>query len=236
MDNLHQTLLNQSILDNPAWHALKTKHKDHAIGTNVIQRYPLGMLRMLACQDPALAKLDEIEPWVKAGEKLVVIGALPKLPPNWAIHAKLDCLQMVGPTKKLPVKNPDVITLMTLKEKNEMLALINLVQPGFFYSDTPLLGNYFGVIKSGRLVAMAGERLCMSEFTEISAVCTHPSFRGEGFASDLITRIVNKNLDNQIIPFLHVVSSNSTAIKIYEHLGFRARKMIPFWELAFTGG
>jgi len=190
---------------------------------------------MLAFQDPALAKLDEIEPWVKPGEKLVIIGELPKLPLTWSIHSKLDCLQMVGPTKSLPVKNPDLITPMTMEDRNEMLGLINLVQPGFYYSDTPLLGDYFGVLKSGRLVAMAGERLSMSEFTEISAVCTHPLFRGQGFAADLITHIVNKNLDDQIIPFLHVVSSNSTAIKIYEYLGFRVRRGISFWELVFTG-
>ena len=63
---------------------------------------------------------------------------------------------------------------------------------------------------------MAGEKLCMNEFVEISAACTDPSFRGQGFAADLITRIVNKNLDDEIIPFLHAVSSNSTAINIMD--------------------
>jgi predicted GNAT family acetyltransferase len=48
------------------------------------------------------------------------------------------------------------------------------------------MGSYFGIRASdGRLVALAGERLQSTAFTRISAVCTHPEFRGRRYARDL---------------------------------------------------
>ena len=61
----------------------------------------------------------------------------------------------------------------------EMLALTAATDPGPFLAQTILMGSYFGIRASdGRLVAMAGERLQSTAFAEISAVCTHPEFRG----------------------------------------------------------
>jgi len=60
--------------------------------------------------------------------------------------------------------------------------------PGPFLPQTIQRGSYFGIRASdGRLVAMAGERLQSTAFGEISAVCTHPEFRGRGYARDLTT-------------------------------------------------
>ena len=56
----------------------------------------------------------------------------------------------------------------------EMMALVELTQPGPFGPHTRELGNYFGIRDNGRLVAMAGERLRIDGYTEISAVCTRP--------------------------------------------------------------
>ena len=42
------------------------------------------------------------------------------------------------------------------------------------------LGGYLGVFDGDRLMAMAGQRLAPPGFAEISAVCTHPDFRGPG--------------------------------------------------------
>jgi len=50
------------------------------------------------------------------------------------------------------------------------------------------LGRYFGVIENGRLAAMAGERMGMPGFREVSAVCTHPDFLGRGLAQKRPTR------------------------------------------------
>jgi len=39
--------------------------------------------------------------------------------------------------------------------------------------------------REGRLIAMAGERMKVDGFTELSGVCTHPDFRGQGLAGAL---------------------------------------------------
>jgi len=81
---------------------------------------------------------------------------------------------------------------------------------------------------------MAGERLCIDGFTEISAVCTHPSFTGRGFAMQLIAHVTNKNINEVSLPFLHFVSSNSRAGKIYELLGYSKIRTIEFSQLSFN--
>jgi predicted GNAT family acetyltransferase len=72
---------------------------------------------------------------------------------------------------------------------------------------------------------MAGERLQSTAFTEISAVCTHPDFRGRGYARALTTFLAAQILAAGKIPFLHVKSENGAKV-VYEKIGFRLRAAI----------
>ena len=105
-----------------------------------------------------------------------------------------------------------------------MFALIELNRPGPFFERTIQLGHYVGIRQNGELVAMAGERFCMTGYHEISAVCTHPAYESRGYARRLVTTLVNENWQNGIVPFLHVAPANSRAIRLYERLGFEARR------------
>jgi predicted GNAT family acetyltransferase len=122
----------------------------------------------------------------------------------------------------------ETITLLDEANADEMYALINLVQPGYYKRDTRLMGDYFGIRIEGRLVAITGERMRMDGFTEISAVVTHPDFSGRGFARQLVAHVSNKNLTRGIIPFLHVAQSNERAVRLYQYLGFSTRRNIDF--------
>ena len=81
------------------------------------------------------------------------------------------------------------------------------------------------------IVSFAGERIRMNGFTEISALVTHPEFTGRKYAQHLISYIVNKNINDGIIPFLHVSAINKRAIKVYEFLGFEKRRIISFTKI-----
>ena len=71
---------------------------------------------------------------------------------------------------------------------------------------------------------MAGERFHLDGWTEISAICTRPDYRGRGLASQLIGALVaGIELRSQRV-FLHVLSTNTGAIRLYEELGFRVRQ------------
>jgi predicted GNAT family acetyltransferase len=70
---------------------------------------------------------------------------------------------------------------------------------------------------------MAGERLWIDDFREVSAVCTHPDVQGRGYARALIARVVNAMMRAGQTPMLHVESANKRAIELYSSLGFGRR-------------
>ena len=227
--------MNYDFLDNPVWHALDSIHHNFALGTDTIKRYPSDILQIMGCKYPETANLNDAENWVRPKEKLFIVGELTPIPSNWKILHKLECVQTIYPK---PVnsssKTPSEIVHLNENDRAEMIQLINLVQPGYFNKNTPLLGSYFGIKQDNKLVAIAGERLRMTGFTEISAVVTHPSFTGKGFAQQLVSHVANKNFNEGALPFLHFVITNERARKVYELLGFKERKIIPFWQLSAT--
>lgn len=80
-------------------------------------------------------------------------------------------------------------------------------------------------------MAVTGERMKMNDFTEISAVVTHPRYTGKGFAKQLIAHTANNVFDENKTPYLHVAETNFGAIRLYEKLGFKTRRKISFWNL-----
>ncbi|WP_159476439.1 GNAT family N-acetyltransferase [Dyadobacter sp. 3J3] len=220
------------ILDNPVWHALQTVHQNFALGTTNISRYQPGTLQILGCENPEKADLNTLRPWVSEGEKLFMVGKLAAPASGWTISRRLDCIQMVCENNESLILEPteEIITL-TEADRPEILELINLVQPGYFYKDTPLLGNYFGIRKDNKIVAMAGERFRMTGFSEISAVATHPLHTGNRYAQMLVSHVAKSIMNEGAVPFLHFINTNARAGKVYEFLGFRERRVIPFWEL-----
>jgi GNAT superfamily N-acetyltransferase len=222
--------MKETILDNPAWGALTSEHAHFAKGTAQAKRYPQEVLPFTAVestQDNSIAALDA---WIDPGESFFIIGALPVLPQGWTVENELPCAQMVLKSLPAPLPATDtaLISLLGPEDANDMYQLINSIQPGYYKPDTRLLGNYYGIRLEGRLVAMAGERMRMTGFTELSAICTHPDFTGRGYAQKLITRLCHQQAENGITSFLHVALSNERAVRLYEHMGFEQRCVISF--------
>ena len=108
----------------------------------------------------------------------------------------------------------------------EVLELVAQTQPGPFLERTIELGDYVGIRREGALVAMAGERFRLDDWTEISAVCTRPDYQGQGLASGLIAALVANIERRSQRSFLHVLATNTAAIRLYEQLGFRVRQTV----------
>lgn len=212
-----------SVLDNPAWHALNSKHKEFAIGTAQAKRYSPDIVSFIGFETSP----DPLDPFMKAGESFFIIGDLPPLPAHWEMQHNLVCLQMVC---EQPVAlDKDAPVIEELSDSQEMYELVTKVQPGYYLPGTHRMGNYFGIRQEGKLVAMAGERMRLDGLTELSAIVTLPEFTGRKYARHLITHLVNRNLAAGTIPFLHVSQSNERAIGLYEHLGFVTRRKISFY-------
>jgi predicted GNAT family acetyltransferase len=102
----------------------------------------------------------------------------------------------------------------------EMLALAALTEPGPFRQRTIRFGGYVGIRDGGRLVAMAGRRIAVPGYREVSAVCTHPSYRGRGYAAALVCAVSEGITKLGEIPYLHVRQDNLNAIRLYRGLGY----------------
>lgn len=108
-------------------------------------------------------------------------------------------------------------------DADAMMELTSLTRPGPFLPGTQRLGRFVGIRIDGRLAAMAGERLKPGHWTEVSAVCTHPDFRGRGLAAQLSSLVVERILARGERPFIHAFADNRRAIRLYQALGFTTR-------------
>jgi len=214
----------ERFLDNPFWSSLTTGHAHFALGGALARRYPADISPIAGLAAPEPPNIAALERIVEAGDDMATIArSTPKLPAHWEILYESRVTQML---RSEPTPLPeDSVEASTLGRGDvpEMLALVELTKPGPFRLRTIELGAYIGLRQSGRLVAMAGERLWIDDFREVSAVCTHPDVQGRGYARALIGRVVNRMLRAGQTPMLHVESANRRAIDLYRALGFLPR-------------
>jgi predicted GNAT family acetyltransferase len=215
-----------SLLDNPVWNALSTTHASFAEGDDLAKRYPLDVAPFAATRDQSPESYHSFARLLgPEGTAAIPLATMPLLPAGWTIVRKVDSAQMVWNTQRPPPVEHSFEEL-NISHVDEMLALVELTKPGPFLKRTPELGSYLGIREAGQLVAMAGERLKPYGYTEISAVCTHPDHRGRGYASSLVSILIQRITKRNEIPFLHVRTENVDAVRVYEKLGFKTRRTI----------
>ncbi|MEU8195909.1 GNAT family N-acetyltransferase [Microbispora amethystogenes] len=155
----------------------------------------------------------------------------PATPPaDWEPLFTLDGLQLVFAASpgRADVEPGSEIVELGAGDVAEMLDLTARTRPGPFWPRTHELGTYLGIRENGALVAMAGERLRPPGWTEISAVCTAPEARGRGYAARLVNALVARITARNERPFLHAAEANTSAIALYERLGFAVRRRVTF--------
>ena len=216
--------MNLTLLDNPIWYALNSHQRHLAWRGKLAARYQPGVSDAAAMLEYNTLGFNDLSSLVETDETLGVVGSLPKELTGWEILQVGQFPQMVCQALR-PAPHVDAVNL-TADDVPDILNLVALAQPGPFLSRTIEMGQYLGLRRNGRLVAMAGERLHLTGFCEISAVCTHPDYRGRGYAGALTTMVAKNMIARQEIPFLHVSSTNHTAIKLYKRLGFQIRREI----------
>lgn len=221
--------IDENKLDNPVWNSLSEEHEKFCIDYNGVKFYNPDY-----CPFGGFINLEETEKatgaYAALSENFFVVGEKPKISSSLKIAKELVCLQMII-HEKIQLKIDNEIIKLTDDYKHELLDLVNLVQPGYFKPKTTSLGNYYGIFVDQKLVAVAGERMKMNDFTEVSAIITHPDYTGKGYAKQLTAYVVNQMFTENKTPFLHVVESNIGAIKLYEKLGFVTRRKMSFWNI-----
>jgi ribosomal protein S18 acetylase RimI-like enzyme len=218
-------------LDNPFWSSLRSRHRGLALGVGGVARYPPQFAPFFGVAGAGVDAAAGLAALVAPGESVLLLGVAPQpVPDGCHLEAFEDLAQMTC-TQRIPViDGPDIVEL-SAAHRADVLALIALVYPHYFRERTMELGRYFGIYQGDRLAAMIGERLGSDAHQEMSAICTHPDFNGRGYARRLTAFLGNDTLDRGRTPFLHVSHENVRAKRLYEQLGYRLRRDIPFWSL-----
>lgn len=207
------------MLDNVFWQALADTQRGFSVGTDHVRRYARGLPPLLAFADPERPRLEELEPFCDSGERFYTSGWHGDAPAGWKVEleATMELMVWAGGT---PVEEAIEAVPLGSAHVESMVELAMLTKPGPFGPRNLELGGYLGCFEQDRLVAMAGERMRAGHWREVSAICTHPDWQGRGLARRLVQRIVAAQLRRGEMPFLHVMSSNSGAVHLYEQLGF----------------
>jgi len=223
------------LLDNAVWHALHTRHAHFAEGD------PSGRAVRFDPEVAFFGAVDALdaEGWASLaaltgpeGYAMLFRDEVPSPPPasafasrsGWEEVLRLPTWQMVAGRLR-PV--PDIAPVpLGPEDADEMLALVQLTEPGPFFPRPHEMGSYVGVKREDRLVAMAGERLKLPGWTEVSAVCTHPDARRQGLGAALTLWMARAIRESGDEAFLHVIASNENALRLYQALGFEIRRMV----------
>jgi predicted GNAT family acetyltransferase len=210
-------------LDNPIWNALSSRQAVFGEGGPSAKRF-LGDVSPFAAaanaSQEAVAALGALVP--ETGDISLLQVAPPAPPLGVAMTMSALGVQMVA-SEMTQSDRTFPIEPLGDADAADMLALATLTRPGPFRARTHQLGRFVGIRDRGELIAMAGERLQTEEFIEISAVCTHPDFRGRGYGAALMRTVGARILADGATPFLHSYASNTSAIALYRSLGFVQR-------------
>lgn len=213
-----------SALENPIWQAATTRQRHLAYGDGLARRFYPEIVPLAAIADHSDEAVAALRALISPGEQVWFFEE-PRLDPTeWRETKRIPGFQMVCdtlPPARRAYDGPASVMLDPATDAAAMNALKAVAFPGFFGMRTPEMGRYRGILIDGELIAMAGERLALPGYREVSAICTHPAHLGHGYAQRLTREATEIILADGDFPFLHVADGNGAAIHIYEELGFR---------------
>ena len=216
----------EAVLDDPVRAALTGPHAHLAAQCGHALRYRADVSVWASLPaEPKATHWADLAQLVPLTESVSFAGAPGEVPQGWRVR-RLPGVQMVDDGAW--ARHDEEAVRLAAEDIPEMLDLVERTKPGPFRPGTLLMGTYLGLRRDGALVAMAGERVRPPGWTEVSAVCTDPRFRGHGFASRLVGAVVAGIRERGERPYLGAARENTTAIQLYERLGFRVRTELDF--------
>jgi predicted GNAT family acetyltransferase len=213
-------------LDHPIWSALTTRQQALAEGGALARRYPPAIGPFAAMVDTSPRSFASLAALMSPSDIAVLFTPDPVTPPaEFKVLLAKTGEQMIGMPAASPSRGADIVTLGA-DDVSAMMELTELTKPGPFSARTHELGTFLGIRIDGQLAAMAGERMKPGNYTEITAVCVHPSHRGRGYGQILLAEIGRRISARGEIPFLHVFSDNYSAIALYRRQGMEIRRRL----------
>lgn len=218
------------LLQNPVFNALSTGDKQLSFGTAHVKYFDAEVSPYAGFPEEYEHGFAELHDLLPEGRRILFARPTPfVIPEGWQLQHEIKGLQFVYEGGKSITGDFSNIVPLTTAHVEEMIELVKLTKPGPFDKRTIEFGFYHGIFVDGQLAAMTGQRLHVEQYTEISAVCTHPDHLGKGYASALMQHQLQIILNNNQIPYLHVRADNDRAIAVYERLGFVVSRPMYFY-------
>ena len=213
-------------LDHPIWTALTTTQRALAEGDARARRYPIEVTPFADMPDLSAENFAALAALMSPTD-IAVLFTLEavKAPAEFKVTLADTGEQLIGTPIEAPANGVDIVTL-GIDDVPAMIELTTLTKPGPFYARTHELGTFLGIRVDGQLVAMAGERMKPAQYTEMTAVCVHPAHRGRGYGQMLLSAVSRQIVSRGEIPFLHVFTSNHSAIALYRRQGMEIRRRL----------
>jgi len=227
----------KDVLYNPVYNALRSGDASLSFGTEKVKYFDEGVSPFAGFDQDYDKGFEDLFNLLPVSRN--ILYATPQLikePKGWQMLAEVKGLQFVfveGTDSGGHSINPVPLNNCNIEE---MMQLAALTKPGPFGPRTIEFGHYHGIFENDQLVAMTGQRLHVANYTEISAVCTHPNYLGKGYAAALMLHQMNLIRSHGQQAYLHVREDNSRAIALYERLGFKAQRPMNFYFMKRRAG
>jgi ribosomal protein S18 acetylase RimI-like enzyme len=218
------------LLYNPVHNALCSGDKHLCFGTDSVRFFDEQVSPFVGFEESYSNGFDELHALLPTGRKILFAtpGKIMQ-PAGWQLLHEIKGLQFVYDAANEIEHEHAKVRPLTDEHIDQMMLLALLTKPGPFGRGTINFGYYHGIFDDDKLVAMTGQRLHVHNFTEISAVCTHPDHTGNGYAYALLIHQIKLILQQGQRPFLHVREDNRRAIELYQRIGFTISRQMNFY-------
>jgi len=195
------------------------------------------MTALGALHEPSLEAYESLKPLARDHAVTLYFLAPPQHPPGWTIVRQVELFQMVHHEEEhdpAPAKSAGEVIELKESDIPEMSEVYAATRPGrTLCPRIQQLGTFLGVRCAGRLVAMGGLRLHLAGYREITTVGTLPGQTGHGYATAIVSTLVQRIRNAGESPFLTVRTDNTRAIQIYRRLGFKERSLLHSQTILF---
>ena len=222
----------EHLLNNPVFNALMSGDKHLGFGTDRARAFDEEVSPFAGIEEGYTDGFKELYDLLPP--KRYILFATPEhidTPELWRLVIKVEGVQMIHERVQPSREFSFELVALTTEHVPEMVALAELTKPGPFGMRTIEFGHYYGVFENKKLVAMTGQRMHFGNYTEISAVCTHPDALGKGYGYALVQHQLELIYQQKRQPILHVRADNDRAVQLYERLGFFTRGPMNFYFL-----
>ena len=185
-------------------------HRVHALGRGMARHYPRDMAPFSAIAEPSEAAYADLAADLPAGtEARLFRPDVEPLPEGWEEINRFPDAADGGGARAGAAPTLSVDRCCRKPTRRRCWIWWRRPSPDRSARARRLLGRYLGIRHGDRLVAMAGERLRVPGYVELSAICVHPEARGKGYAAALTQSADAACLRRGgEVPFLHVRPDN----------------------------